>query len=81
MLGGVPPQGDAYRRRDDAEDPRPGGFAWCRSVSTVAPMEPDERRGRGRIPGWVLAVVAVILGLALVIFLHVSGIMGRGMHG
>jgi hypothetical protein len=44
-------------------------------------MEPDERRGRRRIPGWALAVVAVILGLALMIFLHLSGIMGRGLHG
>jgi type VI protein secretion system component VasF len=44
-------------------------------------MEPDERRGRRRIPGWVIAALAVILGLALMIFLHVSGIMGRSLHG
>jgi hypothetical protein len=46
-----------------------------------APMEPDERRGRRRIPGWAIAVVAIILGLALMIFLHVTGMMGRGLHG
>ena len=93
--GGILAQGDPCQRNDDGEDPPQGCFQGrlaTHSLATVSDLPPfpgstDERddesesRRSPRVPGWVIFVVIAVAAVIAVVLLHLTGIMGGGLHG